>query len=67
MSKLLTQPEEIEQALKDFGWDDAKIESPSIGGEYSTKLRGLSGTAPLNGASTSPYRAAYLKSHNLKI
>lgn len=65
MSPLLTQSEEIEQALKDFGWDDTKVAPPSTGSEYSAKLCGQASAVSLNGASTSPYRDAYLKSHNL--
>lgn len=64
MGQKLTQPEEIDQILKDFADGDMEAVAPVTKEKYLSKMHEQTEAAPLRGASTSAYRAAYMKSQN---
>lgn len=65
MGQELTQPEEIDQILKDFTGDEADADAQIAGEGYFQKMHKQAEVTPLMGASNSAYRAAYMKSQNL--
>jgi len=65
MGQKLTQPEEIDQILKDFAGGDAEAGAPAATEGYFSKMHKQAEVTPSMGVSNSAYRAAYMKSQNL--
>ena len=65
MGQELTQPEEIDQILKNFAGDDMEVGAPTTVAKSLSKMREQAEAASLRGSSNSAYRAAYMKSQNL--
>ena len=65
MSQILTQPEEIDEVLKDFDETETKVDAPVAGRGFISRMRERAEMVSLNGASISAYRAAYMRSQNV--
>ena len=63
MSQNLTQPEEIDQAIRDLEWSTMRKEPQPSSAMYSGEAVHEGWRIPAN----SPYRATYLKSHNMQF
>lgn len=66
MGQKLTQPEEIDQILKSSAGGDAEADAPIAGEGYFQKMHKQAEVTPSMGVSNSAYRAAYMKSQNLR-
>lgn len=59
MSRRLTQPEEIDQVLREMAEDDMKVSTTLSNKKFSTSTT----QEDWSGVYVSPYRAEYIKSH----